>query len=124
MPDDHQNTPPDAASNEPDYRFTLANERTFLAWQRTALGLLAASVATLQFLPQQTHPALRFGLGLTLGILAMVVAIGGLRRWRGNDDAIRSDRALPRSSMTVLLASGIGALGGGAVIAALMLAML
>jgi len=30
---------------EPDYRFTLANERTFLAWQRTALGLLAAAVA-------------------------------------------------------------------------------
>ena len=26
---------------EPDYRFTLANERTFLAWVRTALGLLA-----------------------------------------------------------------------------------
>jgi putative membrane protein len=30
---------------EPDYRFTLANERTFLAWERTALGLLAAAVA-------------------------------------------------------------------------------
>ena len=33
---------------EPDYRFTLANERTFLAWQRTALGLLAAAVAVVQ----------------------------------------------------------------------------
>ncbi len=36
---------------EPDYRFTLANERTFLAWQRTALGLLAAAVAVVQFVP-------------------------------------------------------------------------
>ncbi|MBW6099325.1 DUF202 domain-containing protein [Escherichia coli] len=26
----------------PDYRFSLANERTFLAWIRTALGFLAA----------------------------------------------------------------------------------
>ncbi|HET7074401.1 MAG TPA: DUF202 domain-containing protein, partial [Mycobacterium sp.] len=34
-----------AAESEPDYRFTMANERTFLAWQRTALGLLAAAVA-------------------------------------------------------------------------------
>jgi putative membrane protein len=37
---------------EPDYRFTLANERTFLAWQRTALGLLAAAVAAVQLLPE------------------------------------------------------------------------
>jgi putative membrane protein len=28
----------------PDYRFSLANERTFLAWIRTALGFLAAGV--------------------------------------------------------------------------------
>ena len=30
---------------EPDIRFTLANERTFLAWVRTAIGLVAAGVA-------------------------------------------------------------------------------
>ncbi|MGA9680044.1 MAG: DUF202 domain-containing protein, partial [Mycobacterium sp.] len=36
------------AEIEPDYRFTLANERTFLAWQRTSLGLLAAAVALVQ----------------------------------------------------------------------------
>ena len=29
---------------EPDYRFTLANERTFLAWLRTALALIAGGV--------------------------------------------------------------------------------
>lgn len=28
----------------PDYRFSLANERTFLAWLRTALALLGAGV--------------------------------------------------------------------------------
>lgn len=107
---------------EPDYRFTLANERTFLAWQRTALGLLAASVASLQFLPHETHPALRYGLGLTLGILAVVVAVGGFRRWAGNDRAIRRARPLPRSPMIAVLSAGIGGLGIGAVITAIIVA--
>ncbi|MBM4509720.1 DUF202 domain-containing protein, partial [Rhodococcus hoagii] len=29
---------------DPDPRFTLANERTYLAWVRTGLGLIAAAV--------------------------------------------------------------------------------
>lgn len=37
---------------EPDYRFTLANERTFLAWIRTALALIAGGVAVAQLLPR------------------------------------------------------------------------
>jgi len=44
------------AEFEPDYRFTLANERTFLAWQRTALGLLAAAVAVVHLVPDLTIP--------------------------------------------------------------------
>ena len=36
----------------PDYRFSLANERTFLAWIRTALGFLAAGVGLDQLAPQ------------------------------------------------------------------------
>jgi uncharacterized membrane protein YidH (DUF202 family) len=43
---------PQDGTVEPDYRFTLANERTFLAWQRTSLGLLAAAVAAVQFMPE------------------------------------------------------------------------
>ena len=35
----------------PDYRFSLANERTFLAWIRTALGFLAAGVGLDQLAP-------------------------------------------------------------------------
>lgn len=106
---------------EPDYRFTLANERTYLAWQRTALGLLAASVAVIQFLPESTHPFWRYGIGLALGIIAVVVAISGLIRWRQNDRAIRQGRPLPHSNLVVLLASVLALLGvlvviGGAVV--------
>ena len=49
------------AEGEPDYRFTLANERTFLAWQRTALGLLAAAVAVVQLVPETDRASRRGG---------------------------------------------------------------
>ena len=39
------------ARGEPDARYTFANERTFLAWIRTALGLVAAGLAIVQLLP-------------------------------------------------------------------------
>lgn len=53
MPTGEQHTN-DEAEIEPDYRFTLANERTFLSWQRTSPGLLAAAVALAQLVPELT----------------------------------------------------------------------
>ena len=44
---------------EPDYRFTLANERTFLAWIRTSLALLGGGIALLQFVPRFSVPVAR-----------------------------------------------------------------
>lgn len=55
---------------EPDYRFTLANERTFLAWQRTALGLLAAAVALVNFVPELVVVGARRIMGIGLAALA------------------------------------------------------
>ena len=43
----------------PDYRFSLANERTFLAWIRTALGFLAAGVGLDQLAPDFATPVIR-----------------------------------------------------------------
>ena len=63
---------------EPDYRFTLANERTFLAWIRTALALIAGGVAVVQLVPAFGVPGVRHALGVLLtaggGVLA---ALGG-----------------------------------------------
>ena len=96
---------------EPDYRFTLANERTFLAWQRTALGLLAAAVAVVQFMPEPAVPGLRHGLGAAIGALAMLTSGAGLHRWYQVDRAMRHDQPLPRPSMPVYLTVGLMAIG-------------
>ncbi len=68
---------------EPDYRFTLANERTFLAWMRTALALLAAGVAVVQLVPQFSVAGVRTAVGVTLGAMSVLVSLGGVWRWRG-----------------------------------------
>jgi putative membrane protein len=99
------------SGEEPDYRFTLANERTFLAWQRTALGLLAAAVAVIQFVPDMRVPGARHILGLTLTVLSMVTAGVGLWRWRQVDRAMRTGTTLPRHPTPGYLAVGLCVIG-------------
>ncbi|WP_413468231.1 YidH family protein [Mycobacterium sp. RTGN4] len=96
---------------EPDYRFTLANERTFLAWQRTALGLLAAAVGVVQFMPELAVPGLRHALGGAIGVLATLTSGAGLHRWAQVDHAIRRDRPLPRPSAPIYLSVTLMAIG-------------
>ncbi|MCV7286490.1 DUF202 domain-containing protein [Mycolicibacterium wolinskyi] len=97
--------------DEPDYRFTLANERTFLAWQRTSLGLLAAAVAVIQFVPDLGLPGARHILGLVLTMLATATAAVGLWRWRQVDRAMRAGTALPRHPTPSYLAVGLCVIG-------------
>jgi putative membrane protein len=98
---------PDQEEHEPDYRFTLANERTFLAWLRTSLSLLAAGVAVVQLLPEFAVPGTRGIVGGLLAALAVVTAAGGVLRWRGVEFAIRRDRPLPAQRMPWVLAGGL-----------------
>lgn len=98
----------DGTGTEPDYRFTLANERTFLAWQRTALGLLAAAVAVIQFVSEPAIPGGRYALGSLLAVLATVTALSGLWRWKQVDRAMRHGTALPPHPVPVYLAVGLG----------------
>lgn len=107
----HQSGQTPEPDDEPDYRFTLANERTFLAWQRTSLGLLAAAVAVIQFVPDLGLPGARHILGLVLTMLATATAAVGLWRWRQVDRAMRAGTALPRHPTPSYLAVGLCVIG-------------
>lgn len=105
--------------SEPDPRFTFANERTFLAWGRTALALMVAGGAVAQF-GDAMGSGLRWTLTLTLIGLGSVVALGGYARWRKAELDMRLGKPLPRSSGPALFAAVVGSLGGAAIVAILL----
>jgi putative membrane protein len=96
---------PHSGGTEPDYRFTLANERTFLAWLRTALGLLAGGVAVRQLIPDPAPVSIVLA-GLCV-LLAAALAATAYPRWRRVQLAMRAGLPLPRSQMIVVLTVGI-----------------
>ena len=87
--------------HEPDYRFSLANERTFLAWLRTALALLAGGVVLDQFIDSPFVKVLAIGLTVVAGAVCVLAYL----RWRANEIAMRHDRPLPHSSLMPVLGS-------------------
>ena len=111
----------DASLNEaePDARFTYANERTFLAWNRTALALIATGVAATQLLPEFHVDGGRRILGLPMIALGAVVAVTSFRHWRANERAMRRGQPLPRSPMPLVLSIGVGLVAVIAVVLAL-----
>ena len=98
--------PPGAADDgtEPDPRFTFANERTFLAWSRTALALVVAGLGVVQLLPPFPRvPWGRHVLGVPLIVFGAVVAVVAYREWGQSQQAMRRGQSLPRSVMPWLL---------------------
>ncbi|MBK4715420.1 MULTISPECIES: YidH family protein [Tenebrionibacter/Tenebrionicola group] len=93
----------------PDYRFSLANERTFLAWIRTALGFLAAGVGLDQLAPDLATPLVRETIALLLCVFAGLLAIWGYLRWLHNEKAMRLKQDLPYTP-ALLVISGVMAL--------------
>ena len=109
----------DVGGTEPDPRFTFANERTFLAWSRTALALVVAGLAIVQLLPPFPGvPAGRHLLGVPLIVLGAVLAVAAYVEWVRNQRALRRGDAMPLSIMPWILAATIT---GIAIIAAVVL---
>ncbi|MFB7718115.1 YidH family protein [Nocardia sp. NPDC056100] len=102
-----------------DYRFTLANERTFLAWIRTALGLLAGGVAVHTLVQPFHHAGVRRALATSCIALAIVVSLGALRHWKGIRDAMNRGAPLRETRMVPILAFGIAAVSVFAAVAVL-----
>jgi putative membrane protein len=101
--------PPTTDEREPDVRFSFANERTFLAWIRTALGLVTAGLAVTQLLPPFDFPGGRRLIGLPLIALGVAIAVMSLRNWHANEQAMRSGRPLHRSRLPTISAIVVSA---------------
>ncbi len=106
MPRLHHRLIPEDPRNvgvEPDYRFTLANERTFLAWIRTALALAAGGLGAIGLLPDYAGSEL---LGVALLGLSFLTAASAYRRWALNERSMRLGEPLPPSRLPMLMAFG------------------
>jgi putative membrane protein len=89
---------------EPDARFTFANERTFLAWNRTAVALVVAGLAITQLLPPFPGiPGGRHIVGVPLIVLGIILSLASYRRWTQNQRALRLGQPLPGSNLPRLL---------------------
>ena len=111
--------------SEPDARFTFANERTFLAWNRTALALVVAGLAIAQLLPP--FPGVPWGrhlLAVPLIALGAILSAAGYLEWRRNQRALRRGQPLPRSPLPRLLAASITTMAAVAAVLILLSAAL
>ena len=91
--------------DEPDPRFSLANERTFLAWIRTALALVTAGVA-IEVL-EVGHPAWRLAAALVFVALGLVAIVRAWFGWAGTERALRRRQPLPGPGIGAVLVGGV-----------------
>ena len=78
---------PDQDMLDPDARFLLANERTFLAWVRTALAVLIGGIALTQLGHDSTA---QDTVGMAVILLGGLMALVGYSRFHAADKAIRA----------------------------------
>jgi putative membrane protein len=108
-----------AVGEEPDYRFSLANERTFLAYLRTSIAFFAAGAAAIELLHLFDHELYDTLLGAGLILVGLVMSASSYGRWRRREEAIRRSAALPYSGVPLFAAiamTGIGAATATAVV--------
>lgn len=100
---------------EPDPRFTLANERTFLAWIRTSLAFLAGGIAVEAFTADLFPGPIRTFMAVLLLLLGVLISAGAALRWMGVERSLRHKVPLPLPLLAPLLGIG-GAIASGALI--------
>lgn len=96
--------------SEPDPRFTLANERTFLAWIRTSLALLAVAAAA-DALPLGIHGRAQAALAAILALTGLFAGVQAWRRWAASERAMRQDEPLPGNGAVMIVVLGVSVAG-------------
>lgn len=91
---------------EPDPRFTLANERTFLAWIRTSLAFLAGGIALEAFALDLFNDGFRRGLAAFIISVGLLIALGAGVRWLRVEHRMRQRKPLPLPLIVPLLGLG------------------
>jgi putative membrane protein len=94
---------------EPDERFTMANERTYLAWIRTSMALIGGGLAAGQLLEFESDVA-RLAVALPPILLGALLAVTSYRRWQANQRALRLGAPLPTGGPPRILAGGLALL--------------
>ena len=94
-----------SVGSDPDPRFTLANERTFLAWLRTSLAFIAAGVA-LEALGFPESDGFRFGSAMVFIAIGILSAIRAWTGWATTERALRKNEFLPSLSIGLVLVIG------------------
>jgi|SRR5690625_2715561 len=96
---------------DPDYRYSLANERTYLAWVRTALAILAGAILIKDFAGRFFMQSQATAISVFLAMFAGYLGVFAYRRWRANEIAIRLGKPLPKSPLVVVVSTTIVFLG-------------
>lgn len=92
-------------------RFTLANERTFLAWIRTALALIAGGVA-LEALGLGIKPEFRLAASLLLIFAGILTPVQAWLGWSRSERALRTGKPLPSAALSLPIGIAVIAVGG------------
>ena len=93
--------------SQPDPRFTLANERTVLAWIRTGLAFVAAGLGAATAAHVLDLDSVLAAAGVVAVVLGAALTVGGMRRWRKVQAAIDADVPLPTNRMVPLAAASV-----------------
>jgi putative membrane protein len=92
---------------EPHHAFSLANERTFLSWIRTALAVLAGAILLHEIQGDLGPRWAVLGLSVALALLGGALGVGAWWRWRSNEQAMLQGRPLDRPAIVLVMAAAV-----------------
>lgn len=108
-----------AEGEAPDPRLTLANERTFLAWIRTSLAMVAGGVGIEAFVGDEIPAWLRTTVSCLLLMIGIALSVGSFVRWRDSEAAMRRGDSLTVTALAPFVSWGVAIVAGTLLVAVL-----